>query len=355
MKTIKTTFLILTIAVMAVVFSSCKKEKDESPDGVFSKGIFIVNEGPFQTGSGTITFYKTDSNLIKQDIFEKVNSRPLGNIVQSMSILNDKGYIVINNAGKVEVVDIATFASKATITGLKNPSQFLSIDSRKAYVSDWVGKVAVIDLNTNTIEKQIPAGTGPDAMIKSGNYVFVSNTGGFGVDSTITVIDAITDKVVKVLQVGHVPSELVTDANGKIWLLCKGKGYNGWPQAGDTQGKLVRIDPIGLTVEMTYTFPSKNLHPEKLVINKQKNLMYFLYNYGIYKLGIQLTNTSIPEKVFSRSFYSLGYENKTGYLYAADAKNYVNNGIVLRIKADDGKVVDSIPSGISPRSFAFPE
>jgi len=342
------------MALVAIIsLTSCTKDDNNQETGAFSNGIFIVNEGPFQTGSGTITFFNPDSNLVKQDIFEKINGRPLGNIAQSMTIYNGKGYIVVNNAGTIEVVDVATFKSEATITGLVNPSQFLVINSQKAYVSDWDGNVSVVDLNTNSITKKITMGTGPDAMVKAGNYVYVANTGGFGIDSTVAVIDFTTDMVTKTIRVGDAPSGLVADASGSIWVLCKGKGYTGWPQPGDTPGRIVRIDPVSLAVNYTYTFTSTDVHPEKLVINKQKSMIYFLYNYGIYSFNI-ISSNSTPVKISGRSFYSLGYENKTGYLYASDVKDYVSNGIVLRIKASDGKTVDSVQAGVIPRGFTFP-
>lgn len=353
MKTFRTTLLFLTIAAI-LILTACQKDDKTIKNGAFSNGIFIVNEGPFKNGTGTISFFNPDSNLVKQDIFEMVNGRPLGNIVHSMTIYNGKGYIVVNNAGKVEVVDLATFNSEATITNLVNPSQFLVIDDTKAYVSDWIGHVAVVDLASNTVSKTIPAGTGPDAMAKSGNYVYVANTGGLSIDSSITVIDFTTDKVVATIKVGDAPEGIVTDGNGRIWVLCKGAGYSGWSQSGDTPGRLLRIDPNTLTIDFTYTFTSSDVHPEKLVINKQRSMLYFLYNYGVYRFNITIANAS-PELFYTRSFYSLGYEIKTGYLYATDVKDYSSNGIVLRIRAENGSVVDSIPAGIIPRGFAFPE
>jgi YVTN family beta-propeller protein len=190
-------------------------------------------------------------------------------------------------------------------------------------------------------------------MIKSGSYVYVANAGGFSVDSTVTVIDFTTDKVIKTIHVGDVPTGMVADGNGRIWIMCKGIGFAGYPAAGDTPGSLIRISPETLTVDFTYKFASIDDHPEKLVINKQKSMLYFLYNNGIYKFNLALTN-SVPEKVVSRYFYSLGYENKTGYLYASDPKDYASKGIVLRLN-EDGSVVDSIQAGIVPRGFAFPE
>jgi len=351
MRTFKTTLHLSVLAI--VILTSCKKE-DNSIKGAFNNGIFIVNEGPFQSGTGTITFYNPDSNLVKQDIFESVNGRPLGNIAQSMSLFNGKAYIVVNNAGTVEVVNAATFKSEATITNLVNPSQFLAVDATKAYVSDWIGHVAVVDLELNTITKTIPTGTGPDAMIKSGNYVYVANSGGLGIDSTVSVIDFTTDKVVRTIKVGDAPTGLAADGNGRIWVICKGNGFSGWSQPGDTPGRLIRIDPVTLAVDFIYQFSSTGDHPEKLVINKQKSILYFLFNNGIYRFNIAVSNAA-PEKLVSRYFYGLDYENKTGYLYASDPKNYVNAGIVLRLNADNGAVVDSIQAGVIPRGFAFPE
>lgn len=353
MKTLKTT-LFFAVLTSLLTHSSCNKDDDNTVSGAFSNGMFIVNEGPFQTGTGTITYYNPDSNLVKQDIFEMVNGRPLGNIAQSMTIYKGKAYIVVNNAGTVEVVDASTFKSEGTISGFVNPCQFIGIDDEKAYVSDWIGHVAVIDINTKAITKTISAGTGPDVMLKTGNYVYVANTGGFSVDSTVTVIDFATDQVVKTIHVGEVPSGMVADADGRVWVMCKGLGYNGWPQAGDTPGSLVRIDPALLEIDYAYHFSLSDVHPEKLVINKQKSILYFLYNYGIYRFNIS-SGGSLPEEMIDRSFYSLGYENKTGYLYASDVKDYVSDGIVLRIKAEDGSVVDSIQAGIVPRGFTFPE
>ena len=352
-KTIKTTLQLLALSVVLII-SSCNKDDENAKNGAFSNGIFIVNEGVFQTGAGTITYFDPDSNLVKQDIFEAVNGRPLGNIAQSMTIYNGKGYIVMNNSGKVEVVDVATFKSEATIADLKNPSQFLVVDAGKAYVSDWIGNIAVVDLATNKISKTIPAGTGPDAMLKSGNYVYVANQGGFGVDSTVSVIDFTTDKVIKTIYVGDAPTGMVADANGRIWVLCKGKGFAGWSQLSDTPGRIVSIDPVKLTIDFKYDFATADDHPEKLVINKQKSMIYFLYNYGVYRFNITVANAS-PEKINARSFYSIGYENKTGYLYVSDPKNYSSNGFVIRLRADNGSVVDSIQAGIIPRAFVFPE
>jgi DNA-binding beta-propeller fold protein YncE len=289
-----------------------------------------------------------------QDIFGQVNGRPLGNIAQSITINHDKAFIIINNAGKIEVVDLATFKSSGTIAGFTNPSKMIVINDQKAYVSDWNGNVYVVNINNLTISKSIASGTGPDGMLKLGSYAFVANTGGLGIDSTVNVIDCNTDQIVKTIKTGDAPDGLVSDANGKLWVLCKGKGYNGYPVAGDTYGKLLRINPLTFDIEFTFTFPDNSLHPEKLVTDKQKSKLYFLYNNGVYTFDTQ-TETAEPQKLINRSFYSLDYEAKTGYLYTCDVQSYTSNGQVLRYNAANGNLIDSIPAGIIPRAFAFTE
>ena len=353
MKALKKTFLFVAVAISAT-FSACNKDDDHSVQGAYSNGIFIVNEGQYSGGTGTITYFNPDSNLVKQNIFELVNDRPLGNIAQSMTIFNGKAYIAVNNAQKVEVADAATFKSTGTIFGLANPAQFLGINDKIGYVSDWDGHVKVIDLTTNTVSNTIKVGTGPDMMVKTSKYVFVANAGGFGIDSTVSVIDYAANQVVKTIKVGDAPAGMVMDGKGKIWVICKGKGFSGWPAAGDTPGKIMRIDPATLAVDYTYSFSSTGDHPEKLVIDKAGTVLYFLFNNAIYSFNTAAASP-VPQKLVSRYFYSLGYENKTGYLYASDPKNYTNAGIVLRIKASDGSVVDSVQAGIVPRWFTFTE
>jgi YVTN family beta-propeller protein len=354
MKTTKNTLFVLLSVLMLTVIS-CSKEKIETPAGAYSNGFFVINEGPFQTGTGTVTFYDADSNKTEQDLFAAVNGRPLGNIAQSMSICNDRGYIIVNNAGKVEVVNISDFKSIATITDLVNPSQFLPVSSYKAYVSDWSGNIAVVDLRTNKVSSHIPAGTGPDAMLLSGNHVFVANTGGFTIDSTITVIDPATDQVVKTIRVGDAPNGIVEDREGRIWVMCKGNGFAGWPGPGDTEGRFVQIDPVRLEVVSSFVFPSTGDHPGNMVINRDRTRVYFLNGMGIFQMD--LTQDLPVPAVFASSgfFYSLGYDRKTDYLCATDAGDYVSAGSVLRFVTATATPVDTLQAGIMPRGFAFPE
>lgn len=354
----KTNRLIYATAIVLAIITSCKKEEpidDTTNTTTYDNGVFIVNEGPFQTGSGTVSFYDRDKKTVSQDIFQTVNSASLGNIVQSMTIHNSKAYIVVNNASKVEVVNASTFKSSGTIDGLSSPRYFVGLNASKGYVSDWgsiSGTVAVVDLSNNTVTSAIDVkGSGPENMLLAGDKLFVLNSGGWGYDSTVAIIDTQADTLLALVTVGDNPRGIALDANGKIWVLCG--GIADWMDpSNDTEGKLVKLNADTYTIEQSISFSSTTYHPTDLVMNTDKNKLYYIYGGGVYEFDISSTNVS-SAALFTGSFYALGYDPETDYLYAADPLDYTQNGLVYRYKADNGDLVDSLSGGVIPGDFWF--
>ena len=358
MKHIKIAVLNLGIAAfLAAGLISCERDSEsvvpETP-GAFDNGVFVCNEGPFQSGTGTVSFISRSTGIIYNELFKTSNNLPLGNIVQSMTIFKGKAYIIVNNANRVEIVDIKTFKSVGFIEGLTLPRFFIGIAEGKAYVSCWDNKVAVLDLSSNTISARINVGTGPERMLKTGNLVFVANQGGFSIDSTITVIDALTNKFLSTLPVFSKPTGMVTDKNGKLWVLCSGKGFNGWPQPGDSEGHLLRINPADLSIEKNITFPDNSNHPDKLAINESGDVLYYIYKEGVYSFQIE-SETLRTSALISRSgyCYALDYDITAKCIYLSDPLDYVQNGWVFRYNPLTGKVIDSLKAGIIPTFFTF--
>jgi hypothetical protein len=354
MQKINNSFLILMISLV-LGLGSCKKEDDPRMNFDFGPGLFIANEGIFQSGTGTVTFYDFATGTTTQDVFKKANNRDLGNVLQSICIHDSTAYLVVNNAAKIEVVNARTFRSIGVITGVTKPRYFLVINSQKAYVSDWAGVVDIVDLTTNTVTGTIPAGNGPETMMKSGNNVFVVNCGGFTADSTVTIINSTTDQVIRTLNVNYRPTGIVEDAAGKIWVNCSGKGYNGYPDQGDTRGYLMRFNANTYEFEFSSSHMSTSIHPEKLVINNTKDWVYYLREDGIYKYKTDMS-TFGPIKVVSHSnLYALGYDATRNYLMATNPLDYKQDGWVIRYQADNGVLVDSIPAGFIPGSITIKE
>ena len=81
------------IVVLFSLLGSCAQQ---TPDlsltqYSFGGGVFILNEGNFGRGNGSLSFYSYDSVKIFNDLFYSVNGFPLGDVPNSMVISGGKG------------------------------------------------------------------------------------------------------------------------------------------------------------------------------------------------------------------------------------------------------------------------
>jgi YVTN family beta-propeller protein len=339
-------------ALVITVLSSCKKDiiEDIYVAGNYEDGYFVTNEGNFGTGNGSISFVD-EYGFIENDVFASVNSFALGDVVQSMSIINDHAYILVNNSSKIEVASIDSMISVATIN-VSQPRYMVKVSDEKAYVTDWgINGVQVIDLATNTISSSIACGTGPEGITVANGFAYVCNVGGWALDNTVSVINASTDVLETTLTVGDKPNSAVVDANGAVWVLTGGyTEYDAaWNVVSETAGNLVKI--VGNTIEATYTFAVGN-HPEDLVINDAGTTLYYSdgsWSKAVYSFQISDTDlSSIP--VINKSFYGLGSAN--GYIYGTDAVDYTQQGWSFRY-TENGSLVDSLQVGVIPGGYCF--
>jgi YVTN family beta-propeller protein len=343
-------------AAGAVLLTACDPKENATPAGKYENGVLIVHEGSFNNGTGTISYFNRTGKTVENDIFEATNARPLGNLLQSVSIHNGKAYAVVNNANKIEVADAKDFKSVGVINGLAQPRYFLGINEGKAYVSQWgadglTGSVVVVDLNTNAVTRTIATGRGAERMLRVNNNVYVTWEGGYGNDNRVTVLDANTDAVVANIPVGDAPNSLQLDANNKIWVLCGGiRDFNN--STLNTTSSLVRINPASNTVELTSPFNDLDEVPEELTINKARNALFYLYSGGVYRHDISSSALS-PTPFIYRYIYGLGIDPADDVLYAADAGDFISNGKVIRYNPTTGVALDSVQVGIIPSEFTF--
>lgn len=344
----------------AVLFSACTKDPETpSPitpnENLFKSGVYIVNEGNFNAGNASIDLYSKDSNKVIKNIFSLVNNRPLGDVAQSMSIVNNKGYIVLNGSAKIEVINASNALSIASISGFISPRYLVAKDTLRAFVSDWfANEVKELNLSNNTITRSIKVGTGPEGMCIVGNKLYVANCGGYDLDSTISVIDLTSNMEVKKINVGDAPLAIQQDANGNIWVLCRGSyGTDFMSPDDDTKGALVKINPNTDAILATLEIGVKGDHPDKIKMNAAKNTMYFLSSYnqltGVFKFNI--SDVSTPTTAFiSGYYYGLGYDKVSDELYLADAVDFKQNGFMKRYSSA-GSLIETYSVGIIPNGI----
>lgn len=324
------------------------------PPSDFNNGVFVVNEGNFNWGNASISYIDMTDNQIVSDIFEPVNHRNLGDVAQNMVINDGKGYIVVNNSNRIEVVSLDDFTSLKSLAGFNSPRDIAFINPDKAYVSNLKGDISVVNLKTLAIKSVIKINGWTEKMVNFGNLTFITSLGIYTLpnaerNAQVFIINSLTDEIIDSLKTGKEPIGMVLDRKNKLWVLCSG-GYDGFEPPS-----LLRIDPLLQTVEKTFLFLEKSESPSRLCINSSGDTLYFLKN-GIYQMPVMAAE--VPSGPFipsdGRLFYGLGIHPATGEIYASDAVDYVQNGWVYRFSSGSGQLIHSYLAGRIPGSFCFP-
>jgi YVTN family beta-propeller protein len=347
-------------AAAAFSLLACDPDPDVEPaePTVETKTVFVVNEGNFlQTNAEISSFSKATNTLVNRSLFNAANNRPLGDVAQNMSVRDSTGYIVVNNSNKLEVVNLRTFRSLGTITGLKLPRYFAAASSEKGYVTETIsyavaaGQVSVINLKTNTVTKTIAVGKQPERLLVVGNRLYVTNNGG----STVTVINTETDAVEGTITVGDAPNSIVLDRNNRVWVLSSGRvvydaNYN-IDYTLTSKGSLSSFTPGSLTAN-TRIFTTNLSQPSRLSINGSRDQLYYTFQGGVYRLGINDNDLPTTPVFRRRNIYGLGIDPQDNTIYSGIAPSFSTAGKVVRYR-NTGAAIDSFTVNIGPNGFVF--
>ncbi len=350
------TFSTLLLSAI-LVFISCEKDQSGPEIKGYAKGVFIRCEGAFNASNGSISWYDPDSARVVNNLFQKVNGRPAGDVVHSFSTAGDYGVIVANNSQKLEVVDLETFESVSTITGFSYPRHFAYLGNGSGYLSNgsFDGQVYKIDIVKGVVTDTIDVGMGPEQMLISGNYLFVANSGGWAWDNTVSVIDTESDQVIHTIEAGDIPVALVADRNNNIWVLCRGKVvYNDtWTEIVDeTDSRLVRINTQNMVADRQVVTGETGdwFNPSWLSVNPDGDMLYFGEAGGLFRMSID--DTRQPESPYiGKAFSYAGTDPVSGMIFALEITGYSSPGL-LHIYDGDSQV-STYETGIAPGGIVF--
>ncbi|MBO7256372.1 MAG: YncE family protein [Bacteroidales bacterium] len=317
-------------------------------------GLFICNEGNFQYGNGTLSYYDPKTKTVQNEVFYRANAMKLGDVVQSMVIRDGIGWVVVNNSHVVFAIDVNTFKEVGRITNLTSPRYIHFLSDEKAYITQiWDNRIFIVNPKRYEITGYI---TVPDMtmesgsteqMVQYGKYLYVNC---WSYQNRIIKIDTEIDQVVAELKVGIQPTSLVMDCNYKLWTVTDG-GYEGSP-FGHEAPSLYCIDAETFTIEKQFKFDFGDW-PSEVQLNGTKDKIYWL-NDDVWEMDV--TADRVPVRPFlpynGTIYYGLTICPRTGDVYIADAIDYVQQGMVYRY-SKEGELLDSFYAGIIPGAFCW--
>ncbi|MGL1889787.1 MAG: hypothetical protein OCD76_24955, partial [Reichenbachiella sp.] len=316
--------------------------------------------------NASLSFFDEESSTVTNNLFNTLNHKPLGDQAQSMSIIENKGYIVVQNSAKIEVISINTGELLYTLDasdGITSPRYVIGIGNDQAYLSDWgadgtTGTIKVLDLKNNEIIQTISTGNGPNQMVKKDNKVYVALDGGWGYSNKVAVINTDTHKLDSEIEVGDNPSSIIIDSENNIWVAGKGaSAYNDdWSidLENSTPAFIAKInnnDEVEIKIEASEI----GVGPKALNIDASGSTLVFNYKEGVSILSTSVDansdHTSFTE-IISESFYGLSIDASENEIIGCSSPSFSSNGSIKRYSIE-GIFYDEFEVGIGPNGIGY--
>lgn len=242
---------LLAIGLMAALaFTACSD--DDGPtfttDPVEQmSGAYVINQGNYYGGvDGTMDrLALTADSTYTQSVFSAANGQSLGSSPQGAVVYGSRIYVPMYAENLVWVMDKTTARIVASIQ--TNEPEAICAAEGYVFVSNNDGYVSRIDTLTLAVDSHEAVGPNPAQMCTTGGKVYVSISDGYNYGNgyadgcRVAEIDALTGKKVKDIAVGVNPGPIAADADGRVFVVCRGNYADiasaVWAiQAGATEG-----------------------------------------------------------------------------------------------------------------------
>ncbi len=319
-------------------------------------GILITNEGAYANNNAELAFLDTENKTIYNQLFFTANQKSLGDVVQSIALINGYYYVVVNNSNKIVIIDPTTFKEIRTISSIQSPRSILQVSATKAYVSClYHPRIYVIDLVSNTLIRTIAIDhPNTEQMLLKDGFCYVTNWD--TASNKVYKVNCVTDEIDEKIQIeGRASHGIVLDKDGNCWILS-GNKYK------SKASHLCVYHPVTHQMIRTLAFlPVED--PFRLTINHTRDTLYFIQvNYdggtthnGLYKMSIH--DTVLPTKPFIQAnlhsfFWAMGIDSTNQHIFLSDPKGFTQQSTIYEYTAN-GTLLHEYQTGVGANGFLF--
>lgn len=321
--------------VVSAFFFSCDDSHDDEfgfLDDTGGNFVFFLNEGNYGWGVGTVDMYRFHNGEVTRNVFEEINGRPIGNVLQSAKFHNDKCYFAVNNSNKVVICD-RKMKVQREIADINSPRYMYPVANNKMYVTSLYGNgIFVINLITNTLMKKIPMNGWTEGGFKTKEGFWVCNN-----DSKyLYLIDDEYDVLKDSIELKMGMTQIQIDKRGQAWILGKES------LSGDSY--LLKVDLKNKSI-INQISVSGNIYP-KIEYLKDHDIVYLLSD-KLYVIKAMIDDFQ-PITLFEKegaNWYGLFVYHYGNTVFISDAKDYVKNSTTYHI-SPNGEIMDQFETGV---------
>jgi Uncharacterized conserved protein len=340
------------------------------PEYTSIQGFYLLNEGQMGTNKSSLDYYDYETGVYTRNIYPSANpeiARGLGDVGNDLKIYGDRLYAVINCSNLIEIMDKHT-AKHIESVSIPN-CRYIRFHGKYAYVTSYAGPVqsgnnnsqlgfvAKIDTASLEIIDRCEVGYQPDELEIIGQKLYVANSGGYlspNYEKTVSVIDLNTFTVEKEIPVAINLHHLRKDRYAQLWVSSRGDYYG-------TSSKLYCIDTQQDIVIDSLDIAVSNFHldGDSLYICSTE------FNYSTMQNEITYGIVHVKHRrLVSENFIKDGTERRiinpygltvnpiTKDIYVSDSGNNVYTGTVYCFDKDGNKKWE-MQTGVIPAHFTF--
>lgn len=312
----------------------------------YTNGVFILNAGNWNENNASLSFLSFTSGQLTTDIYKAANGSGLGDGAEQLLVYGSKIYITVSGSNRLVVLDksgklIKDFQPKEGNAPV-NPRCMVAHDG-KVYVSYYYAHaVAVLDtLSLNMNAELIKVGRYPEQLTAANGKIYVVNSGGLDSPSygnTVSVIDPVSAKVEKNIEVIANPAQIASDSQGDVYVIS-------WADHGKTENSsLQRIDAATGKVSVLGTASTMTLVNDKIyaISNQYFNnpgLSFVVYD----ALTEQVVKNSFITDGTSIAPYAIAVDPQTEKIYITESE-WGSTSSLYTFTADgksEGKAIDT--------------
>ena len=199
----------LLLLISMIIWTGCAS--NEGDDDLNLGKTYVLCEGNFGYSNAALWSISPEDSTTETLI---IGGGSLGDVAQSLTIADDKLYVIVNNSHKIEVFSLGNEISHdTTIFDEDNDvgPRYLVATGDTGYVSCWnLSAILVLDLATSTVIDTIPVSGMPEYMVLDDKSLYVSipsNSDGSS-SNYIIEISTSTKEIIHTYEVVSGPSDM---------------------------------------------------------------------------------------------------------------------------------------------------
>jgi hypothetical protein len=339
----------VSLFIMLITISSCST--DSIPPVTTTGTVIIVNEGNFNHGNSSLSVYDPSRQVIQNDVYRHTNNTGMGDVAQSLTLIGDTGYAVINNSQKIVAMNVTNgFKYLYTITLLgASPRYMLPVSNTLAYVTDlYANRIWIVNYHTGAVIDTIAVNGWTERMFAYGGMVYVmqrSKPNGNNAPALLQINTA--TKQVNEYPLSAEPIDMDVSNDGKLYLLLLANS------ATSTPASLQVFDMASFTLNKVIAFPASR--KPTLVKYSPANSKVILYDNAIYSFSpsaILPPDSPLINTNGLGNVYALACDPYNGNIYISDVLDYQQSSKVIRYSAKGG-LIHSFNAGLITNGFVF--